>query len=225
VSADLSKHEAPAPGSALDGFISFLKRVVSTLFGAKPPKDHIADEISDPPVAASATEPPMEPLLDIRRLSPLAFQRKVLDWRDEAHVDITLTMTTLHQTFRNHIDRRLKEAGPLGRFFGRPADEVLQHEFTLRLQQTMNSCLSRLETSLTALAKEQAPTQAGHLHFRKELLIAEHTHLRGLKFKPSEHKTLLRELETWMLGSRGLVAEFRDQATHMAERLTQETHA
>ncbi len=135
------------------------------------------------PADQTGTERTVEPLMALSSLHNLAFQRKVLDWRDNAHADMTMTMGTLYRAFIDHIDRRLQherllDVGLYGRLFPIPADEALQHELT-------------------------------------------HTYLHGLKFKPSEREMMVQNLRAWMLGPDGLSANFRNQATHIANQLTQ----
>ena len=227
MSTDQTNHEAPASSTLVDKVVSFLNRDVASFFGGARPGNHAAkrEDREDTPQLAAPAEPAIASLVDPGHLSFLAFQRQVLDWRDNAHAEITSTMADLCRTFADHIDRKLEGLGLLGQFFPDPADEVLQHELILRIQEPINACLYRQEAALASITEKEAHTPKGSLSFRRERLITEDTYLSGLKFNSSDRAKIVQKLQAWILGPHGLADEFRDQTTRMADRLIQERHA
>lgn len=226
MSIDQPSRDASASGNFLDEIVSFLNRDVTSFFSGKPTGNCTANmAMENTPQIAAPSEPLIEPLTDPHLLPLLAFQRKVLDWRDSAHADMTRTITTLYRAFIDHIDSRLEEVGLFSRLFADPADQVLLHDFILRIQRLINACLYRLEASLASLAAQEILPLKEPLSFRRAPLAAGYSCLIGLKFKPSERDKIVDRLQSWMLGPHGLAVGFRDQATHMADQLIQERHA
>ena len=175
--------------------------------------------------AEPAVEPVMAPLVDSHRLSSLAFQRSVLDWRDNAHAETMSTMATLHQTFTRYIDGQLDDIGLLGNFFANAAYDTLLQEFIQQVRIPMSDCLHRQEAALAALAKKEAIDQKGSIHFRTDALASGCACLMGLDFKPSERQEIIQRLHSSMLGDGGIAADLCSQATSMVERLVEEKQA
>lgn len=167
---------------------------------------------------------PVKPMTNPDVLVSLAFQRRVLDWRDNAHADITRSMTNLCQAFSSHVDSTLGKAGLLDDLFSDTADKALLHEFIRQVEEPMHAHLDQQETALTSLVKQEMPAYKESVAFRKRRLGAEAfcSYFCDLRFKTSERENIIRRLEIWMLGSDGLAAEFRKQATQMADKLIKE---
>lgn len=177
------------------------------------------------PRSAAPAEPAVEPLLKPERLAYLAFQRTVLDWRDNAHAEILSAMVTLHREFTRYIHYQLDDMGVFRGWFADPADEVLAPEFAQQIQAPMSACLRRQEAALNAIAAKEASGQENLVHFRTVELATGCACLTGLDFKPSAHKAMIEKLHAKLLGTNGIAPDLCNQATHLATQMIQERHA
>ncbi len=175
--------------------------------------------------SAAATESTVEPLMNSKYLDSWAFQRKVLDWRDSAHTEITSALIALHREFTRYIDYRLDDIGFFSGLFADPADEVLESAFAQRVRAPMCACLHAQEAALNAIAEKEVIRQERAFRFRAEKLTDSYTCLSGLNFKPSERNAMIEKLQFMMLGTDGLATDLCSQATHMANQLIQKRQA
>ncbi|QXL84639.1 hypothetical protein [Comamonas sp. NLF-1-9] len=179
------------------------------------------------PVGANAKEERIEPLINAHHLSTLALRRELLDWRDEAHMDITHAAVTLHAELIKCVDKRLNEKGLIGRLFmelfADPANKLLLKGTIQRITKPMHACLDRLEASLAMLAQKSAHRLPLQPTFDRKRLETMDFFLSGLKVKSSARDEIAHALKGWLLEPGGLAAELRDQATRMSDQLMQES--
>ncbi|GAA4003548.1 hypothetical protein GCM10022279_29310 [Comamonas faecalis] len=186
-----------------------------------------AAKTGDEPVGIDAEGKRVEPLIDARRLSALALRRELLNWRDDAHTDITLATATLHIELMKRIDERLEEKGLIGRLFmelfADPANKLLLKKTIQRIAKPMHACLSRLEASLAVLAEKSVYRPPMQSAFGRKRLETMDVFLSKLQVKSSARDEIAHALKGWLLGPDGLAAELREQATHMCNQLIQES--
>ena len=80
--------------------VAFLRRDVKSFFPGDD-SDGVSKELNEagcePAVPASGI--PVESLVDFNKLPDLAFRREVLDWRDNFHAAVTITVARLQDAF------------------------------------------------------------------------------------------------------------------------------
>ena len=179
------------------------------------------------PVGADIKEQRIEPLINAHHLSALALRRELLDWRDDAHVDITHATAALHAELIKCVDERLTEKGLIGRLFmelfADPANKLLLKETIQRITKPTHACLDRLEASLTTFAQKSAHHPPLQPTFDRKRLETMDVFLSGLKVKSSARDEIAHALKGWLLGPEGLAAELREQATRKSNQLIQES--
>ena len=186
-----------------------------------------AAKTGDDPVLADVEGKRVEPLIDAHHLSALALRRELLDWRDDAHTDITLTAKALHYELMNYFDKKLEEKGLIGRMlkelFAGPASKILRKETIQRIENPMHPCLYRLEATLAMIIKKGAHRRPLQLSFDRKRLETMDVFLSKLQIKSSARDDVAKKLNDWLLGPGGLAAELRDQATRMSNQLMQKS--
>ena len=179
------------------------------------------------PILADVEEKRVEPLIDAHHLSALALRRELLDWRDDAHTDITYAMETLHHKLMKCVDKKLEEKGLIGRLFTElfadPANKLLLKETIQQIAKPTDACLGRLEAALAVIIKKGAYLRPLQLSFDRKHLETMDVFLSKLQVKSSARDEIANTLKVWLLGPSGLAAELRDQATHMTNQLMQES--
>lgn len=222
-----AKHQQPetaAPGSLMHRISVFLNRDLTSFFRQEEPAvDGATTEVEQsPPEIAAPTEVIIAPLMDAGTLPALVARRKVLDWRDNAHVDIARTLKGLLGGLTAEIDRQLDSMGLFDSLFAQPAYEALRVEIVLRIEKPMCQYLQRQQAELRALATSMASGLKKPLAFSTFTLTAGPDGLVGLDFKPSEREAIVNDLRDWMLGPFGVAADLRNQASTMANTVMRE---
>lgn len=194
--------------------IVFLKRDVRSFLPYKSSKNEALD-VKEIAVVNSL----VESLIDPEKLQLLAFQREVMNWRDNAHANLTLKIIELNNKFIRYIDAELEEVNLFRRMVSIPADEVLQHKFIREFRMPLIASLHEEETNLAAHEENGLCNKKLKLIFDKNRLKSECACMNGVGFKPSNRLKIIRHMNELIFGEYGLVENFREQVTCMADRL------
>lgn len=204
--------------------VAFLKRDVKSFF----PRDDKyrgstelrvdTSEDSGTPVPALA-EPPIESLVDVKKLPGMAFRRDVLDWRDNFHANLMLTLSSLYDVFAQQVHVELANTSLFRMLVTRESDQVLQDSFIRLVRLPLIAALRNEEAKLNDCAKKWRVFGKANLTFDIGPLSAECASLQDLGFKPSNKDQILSRCQELILGPAGLAAVFRDQGLQLSRKL------
>ncbi|MBS7780082.1 hypothetical protein [Acidovorax sp. CCYZU-2555] len=216
-----SAENLQAPEGLWRKTVAFLQRDVKSLFPsaggeavAKEP-----NESGSETVAGTLADTPVESLVDFNKLPDLAFRREVLDWRDNFHANVTLTVARLEELFIEQMHAELGNTSLFRKVIARPSDEILQDSFVRLVRVPLIAVLRQEEAKLKASAQKWALLGKVDLAFDLRRLNAECATLHDLGFKTSKRNLILSRIQTLMLGSAGIAEHFRDQGQHLSGKL------
>lgn len=208
--------------------IDFMRRDVRTLWTPRPTKipqspnletqpiGQPIDSQSEPPAEPPA-DPPVESLVDFGQLPYLAFQREVLDWRDNFHANVTERITALNDAFVSYTDSQLGKTGIYKHLFSDPADVILKDEFVRNVQIPLNRMLRDEEIKLNRLMRKSS-SQTSDVAFDLKIPDAEFEHLHNIPFRRANRNKIVYFIGRMMLGSDGISSQLGEQAMHMARK-------
>lgn len=173
-------------------------------------------------VAPTAAEVTVQSLVDFNKLPNMAFRREILDWRDNFHADVTITISRLQGNFNQHVRDELGNTSLFRKLITRSTDEVLQDIFIRIVRLPLVTLLRKEEAKLKASAEKWDLIGKVNLVFDLRRLNAECASLHDLGFKPSNKDLILSRIQTLMLGSAGLAQHFCDQGLHLSRKLLEE---
>ncbi|MCZ2105083.1 MAG: hypothetical protein OZ923_13040 [Comamonadaceae bacterium] len=211
---------------------SFLNRDVRSFLPLRKPEPSVTPKTQEPAepqlIVQEESAPPPPPVLPLTRpdrLRVVEFERKVLDWRDKAHIDITSTMDTQCRSLIDEMDRELDRLGFLGRWFADPASEVLSHQLEALIRAPMTKQLGALQAELYVVNPPADPGLGNRPNgslFNKARLAQHPAGLKQVPFKPSAREEIVRQLRAWILEPDGLAPHFCAQATKIGAHLLEE---
>lgn len=169
--------------------------------------------------ASAPTAPPVESLVDVNKLPDIAFRREVLDWRDNFHANVTITLSRLHVIFVQHVCAEIGNTSLFRTLITRPTDEVLQDSFERIVRSPLIATLREEEVKLKVCAQKWGFFGNSDLTFDIGRLNAECLSLHDVGFKPSNKDLIVSRLQALILGPAGLAEHYRDQALHLARKI------
>jgi hypothetical protein len=204
--------------------VAFLNRDIKS-FLPNGERDGDSEEVGDAgleSVAPTAAGVVVESLVDFNKLPNMAFRREILDWRDNFHADVTITISRLQESFVQQVRDELGDTSLFRKLITRPTDEVLQDIFIRIVRWPLVTILRKEEAKLNASAEKWDLIGKVNLVFDIRRLNAECAILHDLGFKPSNKNLILSRIQTLMLGPAGLAEHFRDQGLHLSRKLLEE---
>lgn len=200
--------------------VAFMRRDVKSFFPGDD-SDGVSKELNEagcePAVPASGI--PVESLVDFNKLPDLAFRREVLDWRDNFHAAVTITVARLQDAFIQQMHAELGNTNLFRKMLARPSDEILQDSFVRIVRLPLITALRKEEAKLNAIAEKWALFGKVELVFDSRKLNAECASLHDVGFKPSNQTLILSRIQVLMLGPAGVAEHFRDQGLHLSRKL------
>lgn len=200
--------------------VAFLKRDVKSFFPGGD-LDEVSKKQSEtgrepgaPTVAA-----PVESLVDFKKLPDLAIRREVLDWRDNFHANVTLTVVRLQEIFIQQIFADLENTNLFRKLVARPSNEILQESFVRMVRLPLIAAIREEETKLNVTAAKLGSFGKADLSFDLSKLDSECASLHDVRFKPSNKELILSRVQTLLLGPAGLAEQLRDQGVHFSRKL------
>lgn len=204
--------------------VAFLKRDVKSFF-PRDGKDRSSTELrvdtsedSGTPVSAPA-EPSIQSLVDVKKLPGMAFRRDALDWRDNFHANLMVTLSSLYDVYAQQVHVELANTSLFRMLVTRESDQVLQDSFTRLVRLPLIAALRNEEAKLNDCAKKWGVFGKANLTFDTGALNAECASLQDLGFKPSNKDQILSRCQELILGPAGLAAMFRDQGLQLSRKL------
>ena len=220
----LNPDRAPKPDNLLRSTVAFLKRDIKSFF----PSSDKEGESTEQGGAASkdskttGTDPTgtsIESLVDESKLTGMAFRRDALDWRDNFHVNLTLTLSSLYDTFAQEVHAELANTSLFRTLVTRESDQVLQDSFTQLVRLPLIATLRNEEGKLNTCAIKWGAFVKADMSFDISALNAECASLHDIGFKPSNKDHIISRCQELVLGSAGLAAVFRDQGLQLSRKL------
>lgn len=214
----------PKSGSLWGATVTFLKRDIKSFFprgdknGESAEQGVVAREDSGTPAPAQV-DVPIESLVDVSKLPDMAFRREVLDWRDNFHANLMITLSRLHDSFAQQVHAELANTSPFRKLVTRKSNEVLQDGFTRLVRLPLITAVRKEETKLNDCAQKWGVFGNVDLAFDIRTLSAECASLHDIGFKPSNKELILSRSKALILGHAGLVAVFRDQGLQLSRKL------
>ena len=215
-----SLDNVPAPEGMWTKTVAFLRRDLKSFFpaeegmgGPTEPKESWLE-----PVLASV-DAPVASLVDFNKLPNLAFRREVLDWRDNFHAAVTLTVARLEDSFVQQMQADLDNVSLLRKVLARPSDEILQDSFVRIVRLPLIAVLRTEENKLNAIAQKWDHFAKVELVFDTCRLNTECASLHDIGFKFSKKDLILSRIQTLMLGPAGIAEHFRVQGMHLSRKL------
>jgi hypothetical protein len=219
--------DSPENSKATEGLwgktVEFLKRDVKSFFPGDA-SDKVSKEMNGAGielVTPTSAVVIIESLVDFNKLPNMAFRREVLDWRDNFHADVTITVAVLQNTFVQQVYTELGNTSLFRKMVTRPTDEVLHDHFVRFVRWPLIDVLRKEEAKLNASAEKWALFGKINLAFDIRRLNVECASLHDIAFKPSNKNLILSQIQTLMLGSAGLAEHFRDQGLHLSRKLVE----
>lgn len=216
-----SPEKLQAPEGLWGKAVAFLKRDVKSFFPGDA-SDGVSKELNEAgcePVAPTSARMPVESLVDFNKLPDLAFRREVLDWRDNFHADVTITVARLQDTFIQQIHAGLGNTNLFRQLFARASDEILHDSFVRIVRLPLIVALRKEEAKLNTIAQKWSLFSKVDLVFDIRRLNAECASLHDVGFKPSNQNLILARIQTLMLEPAGVAEHFRDQGLHLSRKL------
>ncbi|CAM5782540.1 hypothetical protein ACFOHU_06360 [Ottowia pentelensis] len=170
----------------------------------------------DIPAIEHKTDEPIASLVDPDRLSSFIFQRKILDWRDHAHANITRTGRELQHQLDDLVNQKLSKIGLFDQFFPDLARDVLQNELRhavgeiYKESKNIEYDINEINTTRDSSIIQRLYIDPAHHKLAFDLQI---------NFVPSEQETILNTIDKSLNGSEGIVTNIRDQITKIATQL------
>ena len=164
-------------------------------------------------------EPVIESLVDHGRLEALAFQREVLNWRDNAHAHLTEELIELHKKFCVKIDIELGNISLFKKLIWIQSDEVLQDIFIQSVKIPFLITIRKEEEKLEYFKKTYLSSEKFSIFFDKYVLEKKCYCVTGIRFKSSNRKIIVDNFQDFMLGKNGISNNFCKQITRMSEKL------
>lgn len=84
----------------------------------------------------------------------MAFRREVLDWRDNFHAAVTITVARLQDAFIQQMHAELGNTNLFRKMLARPSDEILQDSFVRIVRLPLITALRKEEAKLNAIAEK-----------------------------------------------------------------------
>jgi hypothetical protein len=214
----------PKSGSLWGSTVAFLKRDIESFFprgdkdGESAEQGQIGRKDSVAPAPAQV-DVPIESLVDVRRLPDMAFKREVLDWRDNFHTNLMITLSRLHDSFAQQVQVELADTSLFRKLVSRKSDEVLQDSFIRLVRWPLITAIRKEDVKLNACTKKWGVFGKADLAFDISALSHECTSLHHIPFKPSNKDLILSSSQELILGPAGLAAYFRDQGVQLSRKL------
>lgn len=222
IAADQLKN--PKAGNLWVSTIAFLKRAIKSFFPggdkdgefAEPRLIPLKDSVASAPLQMDM---PIESLVDVSRLPDMEFKREVLDWRDNFHYNLMITLSSLHNSFAQYVQAELADTSLFRKLVSRKSDEVLQDSFIRLVRWPLITAIRKEDAKLNACAKKWGVFWNSDLVFDISALSHECASLQGITFKPSNKELILSCSQELILGPVGLAAVFRDQGLQLSKKL------
>ena len=214
----------PKSGSLWGSTVAFLKRDIKSFFprgdkvGESAEQGVVALEDSGAPALAQV-EVPIESLVDVSKLPDMAFRREVLDWRDNFHANLMITLSRLHDAFAQQAHTELADTSLFRKLVTRKSNEVLQDSFTRLVRLPLITAVRKEEAKLNVCAQKWSVFGKADLAFDIRALSDECASLHDIAFKPSNKDLILSRSQELILGPAGLAAVFRDQGLQLSRKL------
>lgn len=215
-------------GGLWSSLIAFLKRDIRSFFpsgdrgeeATTQPENQGAVSSENPGTPAPAqVDVPIESLVDLSKLPGMAFRREVLDWRDNFHANLMITLSRRHDAFTQQVHAELTNTSLFRKLVTRKSDEVLQDSFTRLVRLPLIMAVRKEEAKLNACAQKWGVFGKADLAFDIRALSAECATFHDIAFKPSNKKLILSGCQELILGPTGLAAVFRDQGLQLSRKL------
>ena len=214
----------PKSGSLWGSTVAFLKRDIESFFprGDKDGESAEQGQIGRKDSVATApaqVDVPIESLVDVRRLPDMAFKREVLDWRDNFHSNLMITLSRLHDSFAQQVQVELADTSLFRKLVSLKSDEVLQDSFIRLVRWPLITAIRKEDVKLNACTKKWGVFGKADLAFDISALSHECTSLHHIPFKPSNKDLILSSSQELILGPAGLATVFRDQGLQLSRKL------
>ncbi|MGB4061500.1 MAG: hypothetical protein WBK26_14940 [Burkholderiaceae bacterium] len=214
----------PKSGSLWGSTVTFLKRDIKSFFPRADKCEGPAEQVVVAPEDSGAPAPaqvdvPIEPLVDVSKLPNMAFRREVLDWRDNFHANLMITLGRLHDAFDQQVQAELADTSFFRKLVTRKSNEVLQDGFTRLVRLPLITAVRKEEAKLNVCAQKWGVFGKADLAFDIRTLSAECASLHDIGFKPSNRELILSRSKALILGPAGLAAVFRDQGLQLSRKL------
>jgi len=201
--------------------VAFLRRDLKSFL---PSGDKGGPFIEDLPAVSEAAptapgENLIKSLVDLGKLQDLAFNREVLDWRDNCHVNVITTLTGLVDSFTKQMEEKLASASFFRRLIAQPTDEVLQDSFVRLVRLPLIIAMRKEEAKLYSCAQKWGLFGKVKLDFDISKLDLECVSLKDIGFKVSNKELILTQVQELILGPTGIAGDFCDQATYLSSKL------
>lgn len=214
----------PKSGSLWGSTVALLKRAINSFFprgdkdGESAKLGLICHKDSVAPAPAQV-DVPIESLVDVSKLPDMAFKREVLDWRDNFHSNLMITLSKLHDSFAQQVQDELADTSLFRKLVSRKSDEVLQDSFIRLVRRPLITAIRKEDAKLNACAQKWGLFGKADLLFDISALSHECTSLHDIAFKPSNKDLILSSSQELILGPTGLAAVFRDQGLQLSRKL------
>lgn len=221
---DRALDETPFPPPSIEKtrgekLAEFLRRDIKT-FWSKREAGASQEELTQAPShVATPLNARLESLTDPAQLHFLAYQRMVLDWRDDAHAKVVQTLEESLRALIDHIDAELKETGLFRKVVARSAKQVIEPVFFRLARMPLSDALLREAARLAVHAERGALFEKLDLSFDMRLLDSECENLRDIRFTQAKRAQIVSRLHTTLLGADGLAGGFCKQITGLAGQL------
>jgi hypothetical protein len=221
---DSVSDETPFPPSSIkkgrrEKLVEILRRDVKTFWPKRQPDVSQEDVTQAPSYGSAPLDARVESLTNPAQLQFLAYQRMVLDWRDDAHARVVQTLEESHRALLDHIDEELKETGLFRKVVARSAKQVVEPGFFRLARMPLNEVLLREAARLAVHAERGALFEKIDLTFDMGLLNSECDDLRDIRFTQAKRALIVSRLQATLLGPDGLAAGFCKQITRLAGQL------
>lgn len=201
--------------------VAFLKRDLNSFL---PSRDKGGSLIEDLPAVSEAPptapeQPLIKSLVDLKKLPELAFNREVLDWRDNCHVSVITTLAGLMDSLTKQMEEKLANASLFRRLIAQPTDEVLQDSFVRLVRLPLIIAMRKEEAKLYSCAQKWGLFGKVKLDFDISKLDSECARLKDIGFKASNQQLILMQVQELILGRTGIAGDFCDQAIYLSKNL------
>lgn len=219
---DLLKN--PKSGRLWGSTVALLKRYINSFF-PRGDKDRESAELGlighkhSVALAPAQVDMPIESLVDVSKLPDMAFKREVLDWRDNFHSNLMITLSRLHDSFAQQVQDELADTSLFRKLVSRKSDEVLQDSFIRLVRWPLITAIRKEDVKLNACAKKWGVFGKADLAFDISALSHECTSLHDIAFNPSNKDLILSSCHELILGPAGLATVFRDQGLQLSRKI------
>ena len=210
--------EANSHNSFWSALSAFFQRDIRSFFNTNQRQITITDDFSLPEIPTVDSITLLPPLLDIIHLEHVKYRRQMLDWRDEAIIQLSSTGRNSFRGFCYHMDYMLDEVPILRRVISQSSNEVLQDTFNMMVRSKIrNQAVQAVDFLLKTLTSQGF--KIGTPALVDKFPDSELSCIEEYGFKPSNHDEIFSALELLVIGEKGIIKMFQYQIIRITEDL------